>query len=333
MIGVHIGKESRIIKKDSNLKRIHDTVLDAIKYESKLLRLTAVSLFTSGPQNSRRNKIQYTPMKQFCDDNNISRIPHSSFVTSVIWHITRANQKDEKSKYAIRLLSDQLQDCTKIGGLGTVVHIPRQEISTVVEALEVISNYKRANWAEVILELPASKPDDLLTYETADKLNKIVAAIMKSKTTLKWCLCIDSAHQYAGAVNFKTDWDSWLSELTPETKSKIKVIHFNGALGENYGNGKDLHIIPLSKDDALFGDLVSESIRDFLGRHTDLELTKMDLFTKLEPHEIATIKNSSFFRILQFCKSNNVTAIFEINRGTFADTKFLMDCCHGLLAN
>jgi endonuclease IV len=333
--GIFISKNSHIFEKTK-----HKNYTIAVKTEVELLKMTAFSVFLLGPLDKKKISMDYTTIAKYSKDNNIEIWPHASYISSGIWSVTNVNRHENKPLMFIRDIKDHLVIGKQLGAKGVVFHLPRHPINTVLETMEIISDCKAINSIRrndgvlpaFTIEMPASKPNDELTYETAEKLNVLVAALVNNtKITLDWNLCVDTCHMYAGGVNFNTDFDDWERKLSTVTRDKIKLVHLNGASGKNFGTGKDGHIIPLSKQDDIWGGLISEEFRDYLARTELDEITDMNLYDKLSSDEVDAIKSSQFNSIIQFCKTKKIAMIMEINRGSLKDAKLAMDVVNHLL--
>ncbi len=339
-IGCHISKNSSIIDKKDVGK--YKTYLEAIKYETELLNMSAFSIFTVGPRT--KNKVAglaHNDIKKYCEDNNLKLYTHSSYIASGIWNVNKENRHEDKSQMYLRLIRDELLQGKQLGAKGVVVHYPRHPISTIVETMKILSDCKIINAIrenspvpKFTLEAPASRPHNDLTYETPEKINALIHALKSNKDiTIDFDLCIDTCHQYAGGVSFKeaNSWHNYANALSKETYDAINLIHLNGAYAKNYQTGKDGHVIPMSKDDAIWSHLISDEFRDYLDRLDFEEINNINLYEKLSKSEITNLKNSSLYDIIKFVKTKDIAMIMEINVGHFNDSKAAMDIINGLL--
>lgn len=335
-IGLHIGKNSKLFDDK------HKSMMAAIKTEVETFNMTAISMFQIGPLNKSKNSMDHQSIKAYCAEKNISIYPHASYIAAGIWLVTQKNRSENKSKMFIRLVKDQLVQGKQVAAKGVVFHVPRHTTATIVETMAIISNCKvlnsvRRNDGDLpmfTLEMPSSRADDLLTYETPEKLNLLTAALVAAvEITLPWDICIDTCHMYAGGINFSPDlsWNTWEMALSDLSRNKISLIHLNGALGKNFGTGKDSHQIPLSATDSIWGHLLTDEFRGYLERSTMAEINEINLATKLSDTEVNAIKNSSFFAIIQFAKKQNIGMIMEINAKDYKSAKFAMDLVNFLL--
>lgn len=335
-VGLHISKNSKLFENK------HRSMMLAISTEVETFGLSAIAMFQIGPLNKSKNSMDHQGIKAYCTERNIAIYPHGSYIAAGIWLVNNANRSENKSKMYIRLIKDQLVEGKQVGARGVIIHVPRHPIATVVETMTILSNCKEINSVRrnegvlpmLTLEMPSSRADDLLTYETPAKLNTLVAALdANTAITLPWDICMDTCHMWAGGVDFTGDlsWHAWESELTPLTRSKISLIHLNGALGKNFGTGKDGHQIPFSVTDSVWSRHISEEFRAYLSTVT-VDLAKVtDLASKLSPEELERIKNSSFNAIVQFAKKQNIGMIMEINVKDFVSAKFALDVANLLL--
>jgi endonuclease IV len=329
-IGIHVAKKSHLGEKS------YKNIRDAIEGESKSFGLTAVQIFTHGPRTKNKNQMNYADIRGYCDEHKIEIYVHASYLSISIWGANHTNKKDNKSIGHIQHIYDMLESSKDLAARGLVLHLPKRSVSSIVETMEVLSEdgrfhtlQKKYGKLPIVLEMPASKPDNN-TYETPEKLNRLVDALSSNKKiNIDWELCIDTAHQYSCAVNFGVDWRGWVSSLSKTALDKISLIHLNGADAKNYGSGKDIHIIATSRGDAIWGNIISRDMREFINRDT-ADIIKYNLFDHLSHEELAEIKNSTLFDIIKFAKSRGVTVICEIGRGTAIEAKLSVDILNGL---
>ena len=324
-LGIHVSKSTNLTG-----GKPHKTYFDAIKESVEILDMTSIAFFVIGPMSKTKLKMDFDKINKYCKDNKISIWNHMSYISVGVWKINKENEK--KDTFFIQHVMDHLEAGAKLGAKGSVLHVPRHPISTITETLEILSEQEYNGMPKLILETPASKPHAELTYETAEKLNKLVDAIVGNKNiTIPWTICIDSAHEYAGGVDFSKDWDKWEKALSKETRNRINLIHLNGAEGKNFGTGKDIHRIPLSQDDSIWGNLISDGFRDRLKKMTREDITNRDLYKELSQRDKTAIKKSSLNTIIQFAKKHNISLIMELNTKDFANAKLAMDVINKLL--
>lgn len=337
-VGLHIGKNSKLFENK------HKSMMLAISTEVEIFNLSAIAMFQIGPLNKNKNSMDHQSIKTYCTEKNIAIYPHGSYIAAGIWLVNNKNRSENKSKMYIRLIKDQLVQGKQVGARGVIIHVPRHPIATIVETMTILSNCKEINSVRrnegtlpmFTLEMPSSRADELLTYETPAKLNALVAALAAdTNITMPWDICMDTCHMWAGGIDFTGDlsWHTWESALSPLALSKISLIHLNGALGKNFGTGKDGHQIPFSVTDTIWGSrLISEEFRTYLGTVTVAVAKVTNLAEALSPEELQRIKNSSFNGIVQFAKKQNIGMIMEINTKDFVSAKFALDVANLLLA-
>jgi len=338
MLGIHVAKKSKINGKN------HKTMYTAIKDEIELLNINACQIFTHGPRSYNENKMNYSEIETFSNNNNINISIHGSYLSVSIWNVNKKNVNSPQSKKSIDHITDMLKSAKKINATGVVIHLPNKEPKYIVETMEVLSSVHDIyntqtvtnieNIPMIILEMPASKPDNK-TYETSEKLNHLCEMIKANKNiTIKWELCIDTSHQWSCGIKMNEyhTWHSWLNNLTEYTRKKIRMIHLNGNSVQNFGKGKDVHEIIMSPQDGIWGDLITDEIKEFIKINRDkLDTDNKNFYLQLTDNEKKNIKNSSLGAIVDYAKKENIPLILEINRGEYIYTKVAIDIIKGLL--
>lgn len=335
-LGIHIAKKSLI--RDAKYK----TMLDAIQAETQLLNLNACQIYSHGPRSYTKNPMSHQAIKKYCEEQKVDLSTHGTYVSVSIWKVNQKNKSSEESKKQIEHIKDMLSTVKQLGGSGVVVHLPKKLPEIIVETLEVLSENanllklrdSNGGCPKLILEMPASKPDDK-TYETSDKLNNLCELIHNNKKiNLDWCLCIDTSHQWSCGIkmNERHSWNDWLADLTEFTRNKIEIIHLNGNSSVNFGRGKDIHEIIMSPTDGIWHNLMSEEMLNFIKTEGNTVIKEEDnFFDHLSESELEKIKNSSLYDVILFAKKRNITLILEVKRGDFIYTKYAIDIINGLL--
>jgi endonuclease IV len=356
--GLHVSKDPKVAG-----KKAHKSIFEGIKAEHSASGVTAVSLFTHGPKSAKKNEMDYAQIRKFCQINNISIYPHGSYTSVGVWKVNTANAHTAPSAAKMDHVLDMLQSARALGARGLVIHLPKDTPDRVVETMRCLSDYVSEHIGAIptlLLEMPASKPDDK-TYETPAKLNRLCRLLDSARLHLDWGLCIDTSHLYSCGVDLARDdaWQVWLSDLAPATKKRIKLIHLNGGLAQNFGKGKDVHIIPLARapamrtpavrtgsptstgpptstdsptqTDAIWGHCVLKEMAEHLaGLATDGEPIEADLYALLTRREREVLIGSSLGCIIKFAQENDVGLICEMNRGTYVESAFALDVIAGL---
>lgn len=325
-LGIHIGKNMSIGNKK------YKTCEGVVQSEITNLGLTAFSLFILGPMNSKPVSMDYDAIKKFSEENRIAVWPHGSYLTAGIWNVTDDNLDTSKSQAALKSIVDHIDLADKLGSKGVVIHLPRHNMNTIVDTMRLLSrNIQNDGRTAFTIEMPASKPHDELTYETPDKLNKFTKTLSADKDiTIDWNLCIDTCHLWAGGINCK-QWNRYKNVLSKDTRDRIRLIHLNGADAKNFGTGKDGHRIPLSKSDAIWGNLISDETRNGIAAlPVDVQKSK-NLCEMLSYNERELIQKSSLASIVKFAKIRNIDMIMEIKVDDFYNTKIAIDVMNWLM--
>jgi endonuclease IV len=298
MIGVHTSKVSKVLD-NPNKKRL--TMLDAIIVDTSQLKLNAVQIYTHGPRNSKRNPMNYNDIREYCEKKKIALYVHSSYITTGIWYINEDTKDDAKSKFAIKLLLDQLESCDNLGSGGLVIHLPKKHPNVIVDAFKVLAPLTEEYKTPILLEMTAVKPHPMYTYETPEKNNRLCDMLIKEVPKFtNWGICPDTAHLWGAGIEIDkaSVMKSWFADL--KYPKLVKLIHLNGASNSTFATGKDKHMVIFSDEDDIWNDVInSESVYD-----------------------IKKLKASSLYELLKFAKKHKLAMICEINRGDCDDIKF-----------
>jgi endonuclease IV len=294
MIGVHVSKISKVLD-DPNKKR--KTMTLAIKSDAMNLNIGAVQIFTHGPANTRKNKMNYKSIKEYCSDKNINLYVHSS------WSVDESNKATGKPAAAISHFIDQMESCDAVGALGLVVHLPKKEPQVIINTFKVIAPLLKKYNTPVLLEMTSVKPDDEKTYETPKKINRLTKMILKNFPKLTWGWVPDTAHLWGAGIEIDEIkiMTKWLKNLAhPEL---VKLVHLNGGSIETFGTGKDKHKVVFGDEDDIWnptfdGEKVYDSIQ---------------------------ASKSSLAVLSAFTKKYNIDCICEINRGGYDEITFSIE--------
>ncbi len=328
--GIHVSKKSI----DGHA---YKDILDAIKTESHELSLSAVQIFTNVPQTGAPAKVPHADVKDYCEKKDIALYVHGPYVSVAIWRLGVGDQEKEAATALRNKLQGFIVLAENVGAKGLVIHLPKKSIEVIVGTLVQLAKHDEfLGRVPLILEMPASRPDEF-TYETAEKLNALTKAIkegLKNAKEFNWGICVDTAHQWSCGVkmNEQKEVDQWIDDLSEFTKQKIKLLHLNGASGTNFGTGKDVHMIPFSSSDAIWGGLITEAMRKFMAENEEeMAYDTKNLYRHLHKKECKVIKNSSIQSIINWAKKYDYDIVCEINITMRLDSKFAIDVINSLI--
>ena len=69
----------------------------AIEEEVKLLNLNTVQIFTHGPRNRNKNKMDYENVVNICEESKLDLYTHGSYVSVGLWNIIKKPEDKEKN--------------------------------------------------------------------------------------------------------------------------------------------------------------------------------------------------------------------------------------------
>lgn len=307
MYGIHIK-----IAPDFNNKK-YETLEDAIKTTLDVFQFKAIQIFTHGPRHKYRNKYNATKIRNLTKENKVKLFIHAPYIpTDGIWNALSGDDLSKHTKY-INHLQELVDAADEINALGIVIHITKQPANIIKKVMLYIqSKIVNPKNIMIILEMKAMKPDPTMSYETAEKSNRLCASLNDLK--MSWGLCIDTSHLWACGVDMsdKKLIIKWLDDFT--FPHKIALIHLNAASDDTFGKGKDTHIIPFSDDDDIWGSLTKN---------------KKD-YDDITNKEWNNIKKSSFNVLMEFIKKHNIPFVCEMNRGKEFEMVYFIDILDGL---
>lgn len=234
--GLHVFKKNN---------EIYEDIIDAI---SQYPDLKSVQIFSHGPRGTAKRKCNYAEVKKTIKKFNISLYIHSTYLTNP-WN---------NNKFTMDHTLDQFRSSEAMGGIGVILHMPlvtADEISK--KTLEIYRKLVELNIQQmIILEMKSSKPDPTKSYESPEKINRLIDSLANhglNKDVVG--ICIDTAHIYAGKADIKS-YDAasvYLNNII--NKDWICLIHLNGNEYNNNERAGDKHAIPLDDKDCIWGRL------------------------------------------------------------------------------
>lgn len=268
-IGIHVFKNKDMV--------------DSIRKAIEELNIKAIQIFTHGPRNFKINKLDYTSIKSVCKGINI--YVHSSYPTNP-W---------KNTPESIQSTVEQFASSFSLKSKGVVLHIPKIDPVKTAESIQVLVNElkkkKIMNGQKVILEMKAVKSDPLLSYETPEKINRLIEYLKSYNLShVNVGICIDTAHIYAGGVQITSYKDAVIYCNKIKYPEWICLLHLNGNEYDAKKRAGDKHAIPLDSKDKIWKD--------------------------------TSYKNSGCRAFIEYSKKNNIDVIVEIkNHHTIEQVK------------
>jgi endonuclease IV len=265
--------------------------------------------------------MDYDAVKRLCAEQGVELFVHGSYLSVGMWSSKCAVKRRKMMEHVI----DMMRSCVELGASGLVVHLPKKTPNIVLECLTELetiiarhADHDKLLAMTILLEMPSMRADADTTYETAAKLNRLCDTLRSLR--LSWGLCIDTAHLWAASVSLSkgTEWNAWFNGLSADTKQKVKLIHLNGSIEDYFGAGRDVHMIPLSESDAIWGRYVSDELRQFLN---DIDEPGSFEARDIAIDELSRLEQSGIYHILRTSKKNGIPIICEINRGGERDAR------------
>jgi endonuclease IV len=233
-IGIHVFK-------NGNME-------DSITNTRNELNINSVQIFTHGPRSFNKSNMCYTDIVKACDGINV--YVHSAYPTNP-W------KGDAES---MDMTIEQFVSSHLINSKGVVLHIPKLNPDDVVKPIpELVVKLKKAKIMEgqkVILEMKAVKTHPTMSYETPEKINRLVRKL--ESVGLKHTevgICIDTAHIYAGKAQITTYQEAENYCNLIEKPEWICLLHLNGNEYDAKKRAGDKHAIPLNNYDMIWKSL------------------------------------------------------------------------------
>lgn len=344
-LGVHVAKVSHVLP---NPYKNRKTMLEAIQIDTERLQLDCCQIFVSGPRSTKMNHMDYNAIKEYCNSKKINLYVHSNYISVGIFNVNKENKDTPKSKNLIKTIINQMDECDKLGSCGFVIHLSKKTPEETVKTLKLLYPLIKKFNTPLLLESPAKKPDDDLTYETPEKINNLTKLIIKNIPKLNWGWVFDTAHLYSAGIEMDSFnvVKKWLGDL--KYVKYVKLFHLNGMSLDQFNTGKDVHQVIFSDADDIWNadchiddhrwaepnKVLTDSrskINDFKNVN-DFPKGNNSSSNKVAFSESSkkTIKKSSIWIIIQFAKKNNVDCVCEINRGNYKQIRFSIETLHKL---
>ena len=226
IIGSHVG-----FKADQLL----GSVKEALSYGSNTFMF-----YTGAPQNTIRSEIKSNYLSEALDLMKENNIDINNVICHAPYIVNPATNDEEKRKFAISFLINELKRCEKLGVKKIVLHpgssvnITKEEglnniISTLNEVLKENIDVK------ILLETMAGKGN-----ERGISLEEIKYIIDKIDNKKNIGVCLDTCHLHDAGYDL-ANFDKYLDEFDKLIGiGKIGCVHINDSKNE-LGSHKDRH--------------------------------------------------------------------------------------------
>ncbi len=243
MLGIHVSKDSNASMKESIINTC------------KKFNINTCQIFVAGPRTRIIRKIE--PVK------NINIIVHSSYITSALFW--RLNDKKD-----IQLFKEELQASAAISS-NFIVHLPK---ATTLKLPDLVKSVKKflplfeENKVNLCLEHIASGELNI-----ADSWNSFCDSFFKTIKSKYVKLVLDTAHLWSSGLN-PTTYKSTKKFLDNfKYIDKVNMLHLNGSY-RNINSHIDKHARPMSKNDLIWGPIISEKAYQESGIRAFIEYAK-----------------------------------------------------------
>ena len=203
-----------------------------------------IQIFTKGPQSMRNIQIKL-------ETEGRRLFVHSPYPMVGIW-----------SKNFNHLLKEELLKSDSLGSEGYVVHMKEMSEQQLFEKLKAIESLymEHSINTKIFFENQASKSKspEKRKFNSIKDMERLFMEIKEHFPLLKVGLCIDTAHLFSAGNFSLEELEEYINTVGDDHPI---LIHFNGAYQKNMGTGKDQHVLPMSKEDAVWS---KNNARDFL---------------------------------------------------------------------
>ena len=160
-LGIHVAKKSKVIGcDDPKGRKTRKTIVSSMDDDISSLKLNIAQVYTHGPRNNKRNNINCKNIGEYCEENDIDIIVHSTHILpNMLWKVNMGwySQYKKGEKDAINdedyddiamyercmgYLEDQFLVCKQIGDRckGLVVHLGDVSIGKMVKILPILGD-------------------------------------------------------------------------------------------------------------------------------------------------------------------------------------------------
>lgn len=205
--------------------------------------ITDVQIFTHGPRSMAPTKA-YAGFEAVAAFRKIRIWTHGSYLC-IPW----------KSPALSMHTLHNVQASARLGSRCVVAHIPFAPVEDVVSGIAFLIKHMRSLGlceTKLMLETSASKQDELRSYESPEKLNRLTKALLAADYHDCVRICVDTAHIFAGRAKISSyeDASSWWNKLDTRL---IGMIHLNGSSHDPDLVAGDKHEVPMGPDDLIWG--------------------------------------------------------------------------------
>lgn len=205
--------------------------------------ITDVQIFTHGPRSMAPTKA-YDGFEAVAAFRKIRIWTHGSYLC-IPW----------KSPALSAHTLHNIQASARLGSRCVVAHIPFAPVDSVVSGITSLVKHMRSLGlceTKLMLETSASKQDDLRSYESPEKLNRLTKALFDAGYNDCVRICVDTAHIFAGRAKISSYEDalSWWNKLDTRL---IGMIHLNGSSHDPDLIAGDKHEVPMGPADLIWG--------------------------------------------------------------------------------
>ncbi len=257
-------------------------------------------VFVVGPKSRSPVNMDYEKVRAFLEKHPASRTyAHSNYMSSP-WSL---------SANGLETIAKEFEICAQIGITGLVVHLPKKNYTEVLDMLPtIIEKTRKPSSVQLILEHTAVLPNPKQTYETPEKINRLMQGVENLMTEGvipedSVGFCLDTAHLWSSGQNISTGdhMRAFLSKL--DCADRITLVHLNdnernlGVCGDKHANILNGQIWNR------YGLAYKSGLERYLQNPTvdNEQLIRNDLI------------DSGFAVMLEWCRERQIPAILERN--------------------
>lgn len=234
-VGCHVSKDS--------FSSLEKSILNCVEE----MGVGCVQIYTHGPMSLKKNNTGIGPDSEVLG-LGLSIFMHTPYAAVGIW--------TNPAKY-IGYMKSEIEEARVLGSAGIVLHLKDVAPEVVAKSLSFLNEKVGFDGVRIVLEMPA-RSQTATSYDRPERL--VALAKLLRRCDFDWGFCIDTSHLWAAGhdLSGRVGMKAWL-DAAKKVWDRIVLFHVNSNIQKNFGTGKDCHVIPFAKEDAMWSRAKFES--------------------------------------------------------------------------